>query len=308
MTSGQERKMATPNSGQQLVTRPLMPNFAVEVTGLDLASATPEQLTAFDNICSTNPVVVVRKQSLTPTQMMTVSNRLGEVSAQHRVGSHPDFPGITILSNKKVDGKMIGVHEHGRRWHTDGTTYKTLGLTTMLYGIECPPEGADTLSADAVAAFEDLPEQRRKDLEQVQVVHNRAHLMQKYGRTNKLGYTPEEIEAMKDVIHPVVVRSPVDGRKSFFLTNGSTKSVVGMTHDAGFALVEELINHVTQDKFVYRHKWQAGDVLIWNDMCTMHLASWFDDTKYDRVVYRTWMRPFNAAAQTTQAEAALAHH
>jgi taurine dioxygenase len=285
-----------------------MPNFAVEVTGLDLASATPEQLAAFDKICNTNPVVVVREQSLTAPQMMAVSNRLGEVSAQHRVGSHPDFPGITILSNKKVDGKMIGVHEHGRRWHTDGTTYKTLGLTTMLYGIECPPEGADTLIADAVAAFEDLPEQRRKDLEQVQVVHNRAHLMQKYGRTNKLGYTPEEIEAMKDVIHPVVVRSPVDGRKSFFLTNGSTKSVVGMTHEAGFALVEELINHVTQDKFVYRHKWQAGDVLIWNDMCTMHLASWFDDTKYDRVVYRTWMRPFNAAAQTTQAEAALAHH
>jgi taurine dioxygenase len=285
-----------------------MPGFAVEVAGVDLATATPDELRAFDEVCRTTPVVVVRKQELAGAQMMAVSERLGEVSAQHRVGSHPEFPGITILSNKKVDGKMIGVHEHGRRWHTDGTTYKTLGLTTMLYGIECPPEGADTLIADGVAAFEALAESRRAELESVQVVHNRAHLMQKYGRTAKLGYTPEEIEAMKDVIHPVVVRSPIDGRKSLFLTNGSTKSVVGMPHEEGFALIEELINHVTQDKFVYRHKWQAGDVLIWNDMCTMHLATWFDDTKYDRVVYRTWMRPFEAAKVTSTSEAQMAHH
>jgi taurine dioxygenase len=298
----------SPNARQQLARLSLMSDFAIEVSGIDLATATSGQIEAFDDVCHTTPVVVVRKQTLTPAQMMAVSERLGEVSAQHRVGSHPDFSGITILSNKKVDGQMIGVHEHGRRWHTDGTTYKKLGLTTMLYGIECPPEGADTLIADAVAAFEVLPEARQKELEAVQVVHNRAHLMQKYGRTGKLGYTSEEMEAMKDVIHPVVVKSPIDGRKSFFLTNGSTKSVVGMPHEAGFALIEELINHVTQDKFVYRHKWQAGDVLIWNDMCTMHLATWFDDTKYDRVVYRTWMRPVEVGEETSTAEAMMAHH
>ncbi len=291
-----------------LSTVSLMPGFASLIEDLDLANASESELEAFDDVCRTTPVVVLRHQKLTPPQMMAISGRLGKVSVQNRVGSHPDFPGITILSNKKVDGKMIGVHEHGRRWHTDGTTYKTLGLTTMLYGIECPPEGADTLIADAAAAFAELPEARQRELQQVKVVHNRAHLMQKYGRTQKLGFTPEEIEAMKDVIHPVVVRSPIDGRNSFFLTNGSTKSVVGMEQDAGFALVEELINHVTQDKFTYRHKWQAGDVLIWNDMCSMHLASWFDDTKYDRVVYRTWMRPFEAAQVTSTAEAALAHH
>ena len=239
---------------------------------------------------------------------MKVSERLGKVSAQHRVGSHPEFPGITILSNKKVDGRMIGVHEHGRRWHTDGTTYKTLGLTTILYGIECPPEGADTLIADAVAAFASLPEERQRELEKVQVVHNRAHLMQKYNRVAKLGYTLEEIEAMKDVTHPVVVRSPINGRKSFFLTNGSTKSVVGMPNEEGFALIEELINYVTQEKFVYRHKWRNNDMLIWNDMCTMHLATWFDDTKYDRIVHRTWMRPFDVVESTTKAEEMMPHH
>src|SRR5262245_56779332 len=135
---------------QRLATTELMPGFAVAVSGIDLATATPAELEAFDEVCRTTPLVVVHKQTLTAAQMVAVSERLGNVSAQARVGSHPEFPGITILSNKKVDGKMIGVHEHGRRWHTDGTTYKKLGLTTMLYGIECPPEGADTLIADAV--------------------------------------------------------------------------------------------------------------------------------------------------------------
>ena len=296
----------TANHG--LVTRTMMPGFAVEILGLNLPAASPAELAAFDAVCRTNPVVVVRDQTLAPAQLVSLSERLGKVSAQHRVGSHPEFPGITILSNKKVDGRMIGVHEHGRRWHTDGTTYEKLGLTTILYGIECPPEGADTLIADAVAALASLPEERQRELEKVQVVHNRAHLMQKYNRIGKLGYTPEEIEAMKDVIHPAVVRSPIDGRKSFFLTNGSTKSVVGMDKEEGFALVEELINYVTQDQFVYRHKWRANDMLIWNDMCTMHLASWFDDSKYDRVVYRTWIRPFDVVPGTSRAEEAMSHH
>jgi taurine dioxygenase len=291
-----------------LTVRPMMPGFAVEIAGLDMARASPAALEQFDRICTSTPVVVVRDQTLTAAQLMRVSERFGKVSAQHRVGSHPEFPGITILSNKKVDGKMIGVHEHGRRWHTDGTTYEKLGLSTILYGIECPPEGADTLIADAAAAFESLPPERQRELEKVQVVHNRAHLMQKYNRVGKLGYSAEEIEAMKDVIHPVVVRSPVDGRKSFFLTNGSTKSVVGMSHDDGFALVEELINYVIQDRFVYRHKWRANDLLIWNDMCTMHLATWFDDTKYDRVVYRTWIRPFDVVPSTSKVEETMAHH
>ena len=299
---------AAKNPEAKVTVRSMMPGFAVEIANLDLASSSSAELVEFDRICNTTPVVVVRNQTLTAAQLMQISERLGKVSAQHRVGSHPEFSGITILSNKKVDGKMIGVHEHGRRWHTDGTTYEQLGLTTILYGIECPPEGADTLIADGVAAFASLPEERQRELEEIQVVHNRAHLMQKYNRIGKLGYTQEEIEAMKDVVHPVVVRSPIDGRKSFFLTNGSTKSVVGMSKEEGFGLVEELINYVTQDRFVYRHKWHAKDTLIWNDMCTMHLASWFDDTKYDRVIYRTWIRPFDVVPATSRAEEAMAHH
>ncbi len=289
----------------ELPTRSLKGDFALEILDLDLPTATEDELQAFDAICRSSPVVVVRNQKLSAAQVMKVSERIGKVSAQHRVGPHPEFPAITILSNKKVNGEYIGTPNAGRSWHTDGTTYAKLGLTTMLYGIECPPEGADTLIADAVAAFDALPKARQEELEQVRVVHSRTHLIQKYNRSV---LTPEDFERMKDVIHPVVVCSPIDGRKSFFLTNGSTKSVVGMSQEDGMKLIQELIKHTTQDQFVYSHKWKDNDVLIWNDMCTMHSATLYDETKYERLVYRTWMRPFDVVGATTALEESMSHH
>jgi taurine dioxygenase len=91
------------------------------------------------------------------------------------------------------------------------------------------------------------------------VVHNRGHLIQKY---NRAALSPEELAKMQDVIHPVVVESAVDGRKSFFITNGSTKSVQGMSQEDGWALIKELIAYTVQEQFVYRHKWRDKDVLI----------------------------------------------
>jgi taurine dioxygenase len=289
----------------ELTTRPLKPGFGVEVLDFDFPTASQAQLLAFDRLQRSQPVVVLRDQKLTAAQVMALSQRMGKVSAQHRVGPHSEFPAITILSNKKVDGRLIGAHEVGRNWHTDGTTYAVLGLTTMLYGIECPLEGGDTVIADMCAAFASLPPERQKELEKIRVVHNRAHLIQKY---NRAVLTPEEIEKMKDVIHPAVVISPVDGRKALFVTSGSTKRVIGMSEDEGMALVKELIAYATQEQFVYRHKWRNNDCLIWNDLCTMHTATPYDETQYDRLVYRTWMRPFEVVDSTTRHEEMMAHH
>jgi len=148
-----------------LKTQWLKDGFAVEILDLDLPTASEEELLAFDELCRRYAVVVVRGQNLSPKQVVDVSSRLGRVSPQNYTGPHPDFPGISILSNKMVDGKLIGVRDAGRNWHTDGTTYQTLGLRTMLYGVECPPEGSDTLLADAAAAFDALPEERQAELE-----------------------------------------------------------------------------------------------------------------------------------------------
>ena len=288
----------------QLRTRWLKPNFAAEILDFDFPSATPAELRAFQALARETAVVVVRGQKLTAEQLLAAASLLGKVSPQ-RTGPHPDYPGISILSNKKVNGSYIGAHDAGRNWHTDGTTYATLGLATMLYGIECPPEGGDTVIADAAAAFEALPPERQRHLETINVVHNRAHLIQKYSRAV---LTPEDLAKMRDVIHPVVVKSAVDGRKSLFITNGSTKSVPGMTDEDGWALIRELMDHATQERFTYRHKWSDGDILVWNNVGTLHLATPYDESKYERLVYRTWMRPRELAPVTTAIEEMLPAH
>jgi taurine dioxygenase len=283
-------------STSHFATRPLAATFGVEIVGIDLPTASVDQLQSFDDVCRQNSLVVVRRQTLSPAQLIAVADRFGSVSPQRRVGPHPEYPGISILSNKVENGKPIGVHESGRAWHSDGTTYPTLGLTTLLYGVELPAEGGDTLWADSRAAFEALPADRQKELESMQTVHNRGLLFE---RANGPAITPEERASMHDIVHPMVVDNPIGDGKALFLTRGSLKGVVGMSPEDGRGLVSELIGHVTQEQWVYRHKWQDGDLVIWNNLCTMHSATEFDDSRYDRVVYRVWVRP-TTPAWTTQ--------
>ena len=276
---------------RRLKTRPLQP-FGAEILDLDIPAATEADLLGFDQVCRSNAVVVVRGQRLPPAQLLQLAGRLGRVSPQRFTGPHPEFPGISVLSNKKVNGRPIGVPDAGRAWHTDGTTYPTLGLTTILYGIECPPVGAATEIADTAAAFAELPKHRQHELAMLSLVHSRAHLIQKY---NRAALTADELAKMPDLVHPLVVNSPIDGCPALFVTNGSTKGVVGMPAEEGAALVAELIAFASQERFVYRHEWRAGDVLIWNDLCTLHRATPFDETKYERLVHRVWIRPAKAA-------------
>jgi taurine dioxygenase len=168
---------------------------------------------------------------------------------------------------------------------------KTPGLTTILYGIETPPEGGDTLYADACEAFNSLPAETQAELERVQVVHSLAYLIDRTAVHRPHPLTAEERASMPDHLHPMVLKNPVTGRKAFYLTAGTAKGVVGMTDEAGRKFVKDWIAYATQEQFVYRHKWQPGDVVIWNNVCTLHSATDYDETKYDRLLYRCWMTP-----------------
>lgn len=291
--------LAEASKATNIKTRALPAGFGVEIVGMDVPNAGEADLAEYDRICRENAVVVIRGQKLHAGQVVELAGRLGRISSQHRTGPHPQYPQISILSNKKVDGKYIGAHEVGRNWHTDGTTYEKLGLITLLYGVECPPEGADTVIADTAGAYEALPPAMKEKIEGLQAVHSRAKLFKKY---SQLGVAPEDMAAMKEVLHPLVIASPVDGRKALFLTKGSFMGIVGMPEDEAQALMDELIAFSIQDRFVYTHKWKADDILVWNDLSTVHKASAYDEAKYDRLVYRAWMRPLDLVSVTSAAE------
>jgi taurine dioxygenase len=106
--------------------------------------------------------------------------------------------------------------------------------------------------------------------------------------------TPELLAENPDVIHPLIRTHPADGRKALWVSGG-TRGFVGWDQQESFRLIDELTAFVTQEQFVYRHKWQVGDVLVWDNRCTLHTGTLFDDTKYVREIHRMWVkgdRPF----------------
>jgi taurine dioxygenase len=271
-----------------------MKNLGHEVLNVDIASADETQLRELDALYRENSLLVLRKQQLTPEQLETFASRFGtlipQTAPEQALPGLPGYSGICFISNKGIDGKPYE-REVGRWWHTDGTTLKTPGLTTILYGIKTPAEGGDTLFADACEAFNALPPEKQAELERVQVVHSLAYLIERAPNHRANELTPEERASNGDILHPLVLTNPFTGRKAFYLTAGSARGVVGMSDEDGRRFVKDWIAYATQDQFVYRHRWQPGDVLIWNDVCTLHQATDYDGTKYDRLIYRCWMTP-----------------
>ncbi|WP_404710037.1 TauD/TfdA dioxygenase family protein [Sphingomonas sp. MMS24-J13] len=264
--------------------------FGSEVTGIDVATATDAELAELAALYRKGSVMVVRGQTLEPDQLVRFGKALGALEDHTREQfTLPGYPTIYILSNKEVDGKRIGVHRDGMGWHTDGSYLRKPLDTTVLYALETPPEGADTLLADMHAAYEALDPALRDEVSPYQVLHSFVHLIGQLDPEARSVVTAEQRERAPDVIHPLVLTRD-GGKKSFYLSNGSTKAILGMPEEEGRALVRELIKHATDEAHVYRHKWQPGDLLVWNNRYTMHRATPYDDQRYERLVYRLWIR------------------
>lgn len=271
------------------VKTPIGHGFGVEVSGVDLAAATDAQLAQLAALYREGSVMVIRGQSLSPEQLVRFGKALGPLENHTREQfTLPGFPTVYILSNKEVDGKRIGVHRDGMGWHTDGSYLREPLDTTVLYALESPPEGGDTLLADMRAAYAALPTDEREALADKQVLHSFVFLIGQLDPQARSVVTAEQAERAPDVLHPLVL-TRADGSRSLYLSSGSTKEVVGEEPEAGRQRVRDLIAHATQDAFIYRHKWQVGDVLLWNNRHTMHRATEYDDKAYIRLVHRLWV-------------------
>jgi taurine dioxygenase len=190
-----------------------------------------------------------------------------------------------VISNKVVDGKVIGNWEAGQGWHTDASYRERPTMCTMLYAMEVPPEGSDTLLADLRAAYDALTDAERAAYDRLQIHHSFKALQEMRGRTSPYGEA-----GIEDVVHPMIRTHPADGRKALWVSTGTVRGVVGMPNPEGLELVERLVAFATQPRFVHAHKWRVGDVLIWDNRCTLHRGTAFDLDRYVRHVHRTWVR------------------
>ena len=272
--------------------RELAPGFGAEILDVDVARADDATLDGVVAAFHRHGAILLRGQSLAPADLMRFIERFGEPEDHTLVeNTLPGFPKIYILSNRLDDaGKPIGAHNDGIGWHTDYSYKAEPVMSTMLYAVEVPPEGSDTLLADCCKAWNALPAETQAALDGKIVHHSWRHFMTTR-EFNRMEDPPEELlRDNPDVYHPLVRTHPADGRKALFPSTGTVKGVVGMDDADGVKLVEDMVDWATQDRFVFRHQWRAGDVLMWDNRCTLHTGTLYDDAKYFRQMHRLWVK------------------
>ena len=224
-----------------------------------------------------NIVVVFRGQDLSNERHVEFSRRFGELEI-HIVKKYllPGFPEVLLISNiKDQRGEHIGLADAGFTWHTDTFYRHRPSRCSLLYAKEVPyrdgrPLG-DTVFANTIAAYEVLPEAMKKRINGLKAIH-RYSARRRVADSPRPKLTREQLEETPDVAHPIVRTHPYTGRKSLYVTAGECIGIEGMPEDEAVGLIAELDAHCVRPEFLYRHKWQIGDLLLWDNAASMHLA------------------------------------
>jgi taurine dioxygenase len=217
-------------------------------------------------------VLCVRGQSLTPAAYLAAASAFGPPITQLRVASrHPEIAEIMILSSEDRDvmgdGGRVVVGAH---WHSDDSYRAVPCSLTMLYGIKVPETGGDTQFANMYAAYDGLPAARKQQIAGLRVEH-RYESSRRGGRVMTLG--ADEAATLPDVTHPLVRAHPETGRNALYLNPNRMERIIGLSRAESDRLLDALTAHATRERYQYRHQWRRGDLLIWDNRCTMHKAN-----------------------------------
>lgn len=283
-----------------LTGNPLHPVFAAELHGIDFSrrltdAGVTDVLDAMDRyaVC-----VVHHDRALSDEQHVAVSAQFGPMQRSRVLtvaGVKPRLARGEIIDQSNLDDRGNLYNEGDRRllykranrlWHTDMSFHPVRATYSLLSAHVIPPVAADTEFADLRAAYDALPVAMKARIDPLTVSHSYW-----YSRTLAGGpsASAEEQASRPPAVHPLVHRHPRSGRMSLYLASHASH-ILGMPIDEGRALIEELCAFATQPRFVYAHQWRVGDVLIWDNLCTMHRATEFDDTIVRRDVRRTTCR------------------
>lgn len=274
-----------------LELRPLTEHIGMEVLNVDATQPIDaETFAALRDALNTHSVLLLRQQPVSEAQHVAFAREFGELQV-HVLSQYltTPYPELYVLSNVKQDGKAIGNHKEGWNWHSDWSYYDVPCFGSVLHAVEVPPVGADTLFSSMFAAYDALDEETKRLIQPLSAVHSYSTYYAK-AFADREPLTEVQKAATPDVTHPLVRRHQETGRPSLFVGQDIVKEIVGLSPEESDALLARLNAHAVSEQFVYRHKWQAHDLLIWDNRCTMHQATPYDDVAYRRVMHRATVK------------------
>jgi taurine dioxygenase len=267
--------------------RPLTPALGVEILDVTLADdMSDEVFAAIYEAFLRHQVLLFPAQDVPPARQVALARRFGEVQIHVMNQYHADgYPELYRLSNLDADGKPNGRHpDRGTLvWHTDGSWRRRSGQATIIYGEIMPKRGGETHFCDMYGAYERLDATWKARIANARAVHSLD-----FSRNRRHGEDPmtdEQRRATPPVDHPIVRTHPETGRQCLFLGDHA-ESIVGMPYAEGRALIEALNALAPHRDLTYEHRWQPGQMLVWDNRCTMHRATPYDPVNEARVIRR----------------------
>jgi taurine dioxygenase len=270
-----------------LECRPIHPSFGAEVVGVDLTrDLDAGTVAAIEDAWTRHSILLFRDVRMTPAQHVAFTRRLGPLHIMEPLEFNlPRTPEVFVVSNVEEEGKAVGLKRAGWGWHSDGEDKAIPNDGSFLHALEVPPEGGDTLFADTYAAFAALPADIRRTIGRRRARFSRVRLHHvHYPHLPPL--TDSQKASRPDVWHPIARQHPRSGWTALYIGRWACE-VEGLPEHEGADLIHYLQEFATRPEFVYRHRWRVGDAVLWDNRCTQHCATEFDDVRYRRRMHRT---------------------
>jgi taurine dioxygenase len=267
---------------------PLSAHTGAEVHGVDLRQQVDAGVRErLNRAFVAHSVLVFRDQHLSPGQLLEAVQMFGEVFPQHNSRfSLPECPLIHYISNQDFypDGRR---YIPGEGYHTDHSNAVEPPKATVLHAVQLPDRGGDTQFVNMHRAYEDLPDATKRRIDGL-----KAHVYQSRHSERKLmGLSEANRESVPDgVLHPLVRTHPESGRKAIYLNPIRIEGIVDLPESDALTLLDDLLTHATQRQYEYRHHWQSGDMVMWDNRCLLHKANGDYDMEQTRYLYRIMLK------------------
>ena len=254
-----------------LGVRPLSPALGAEITGIDLSQQVDESVFAqIQDVWHQNLVLLLRDQRLSEQDQVRFAEKFGPPAVIHTKQFVRNHPAVMLISNIREDGKPIGALPDGEmHFHTDQCHQKRPAMASMFYALEVPSTGGNTLFANGYKAYETLPAEIKRRIEGREALNAYDYDTAATKRGTRLA------QGVPSYVHPMVRTHPATDRKALYVNRLMTVRIEGLSAHESDELLAFLFDHQERPEFVYEHVWRAGDLVIWDNRCTLHARTDF---------------------------------